>query len=552
MPNEDLSRHAGRGPLPGDPAASIPAERELAEHADRGTSYASTAERELAEYADRGTVHGTFYATDAERPLDELSRLVSAARPEFVAKTAVYCRERGRRGDVAAILVAWLAARDVDLMLRVFPRVIDDARTLRTFVGTVRSGVTGRRSFGSAPKRALREWFAARSPEVLFRQSVGSSPSMSDVIKMVRPPPRNDEGEADAVREALYGYLIGRSVDESKLPALTQAFEAWKRRAGGPTGDRDEPLPDVPFEMLTALPLRAEHWTDLTTKMTFGQLHRHLGTLYRHGVFADPVIVDVVAERLEDPRAVARSRALPYELLATYRAAPSNMPPRIVLALARAIEHAVANVPAIRGSVALCPDVSGSMHAPVSGHRGPTTSLVRCIDVAALATAALLRKSEHATVLPYSDDVVALERPLDARDSVLTNADVLSALPSRGTSSAAPLRWLSARGEAPDLVVVLSDDQAWTDFRERASPATSATTRGTVMAEEWERLRAQNPRAKLVLVDLKPRACAPRPRRADVLEIGGFSDAVFDAIASFSCADSSGVDLLEAIDAVAL
>ena len=67
---------------------------------------------------------------------------------------------------------------------------------------------------------------------------------MSDVIKMVRPPPRNDKGEADAVREALYGYLIGKNVDCSKLPPLTQAFEAWKKN------DR-EPLPDVPFEMLT-------------------------------------------------------------------------------------------------------------------------------------------------------------------------------------------------------------------------------------------------------------------------------------------------------------
>ena len=123
-------------------------------------------------------------------------------------------------------------------LLRVFPRVIDDGGMLRDFVQIVRSGVTGRRSFGSAPTRALRTWFASRSPDVVFRQSIGQSPSMSDVIKMVRPPPRNDKGEADAVREALYGYLIGKNIDAAKLPALAQSFEAWKRGEGS--------LPDVP------------------------------------------------------------------------------------------------------------------------------------------------------------------------------------------------------------------------------------------------------------------------------------------------------------------
>jgi 60 kDa SS-A/Ro ribonucleoprotein len=144
--------------------------------------------------------------------------LASAVTPELVAKTAIYCRESGRMKDMPAFLVAHLAARDVATMTRVFQRVIDDGRMLRNFVQIVRSGVTGRRSFGSAPKRALRTWFASRSPDVIFRQSIGQSPSMSDVIKMVRPPPRNDKGEADAVREALYGYLIGKNIDDDKLP----------------------------------------------------------------------------------------------------------------------------------------------------------------------------------------------------------------------------------------------------------------------------------------------------------------------------------------------
>lgn len=537
MPNTHLFGHARKAPVAD------------ARNEAGGPAYALSPEHALAQYAVTGTFHRTFYATDQQQ-LDKVAELASAVRPELVAKTAVYCREHGRMKDVPAFLVAWLAAHDVSLMLRVFPRVIDDARMLRAFVAIVRSGVTGRKSFGSAPKRALREWFAARSPETIFRQSIGQSPSMSDVIKMVRPPPRNAVGgkrEADAVREALYGYLIGKNVDCSKLPPLTQAFEAWKKN------DR-EPLPDVPFEMLTALPLRAAHWTELAKKMTFNQLRQNLNTLYRHGVFADPAIVGLVAEKLSDADAVRRSRTLPYQLLATYRAVEQSMPPVIVSALARAVEHAVGNVPAIPGSVALCPDVSGSMHSPVTGHRGTATSKVRCIDVAALATAALLRKNEHATVLPFSDDVVQLPRPLNALDSVVTNAELLSSLPSGGTSCAAPLRWLNARGTAPDVVVFVSDNQSWADFRlaPRSADSGSSATRGTVMAEEWDRLRAKNPRAKLVLVDLQPYATTQVQTRSDVLNVGGFSDAVFDLVASFASDDADGAAFLQAIESIAV
>ncbi|MBX3234026.1 MAG: TROVE domain-containing protein [Labilithrix sp.] len=497
-----------------------------------GKAFAFSPEHALAQYAVTGTFHGTFYA-DADDQLAKVQELAGAVAPELVAKTAIYCRQNGRMKDVPAFLVALLATRDVGLMLKVFPRVIDDARMLRAFVSIVRSGVTGRKSFGSAPKRALRAWFAARSPETLFRQSIGQSPSMSDVIKMVRPPPRNDKGEADAVREALYGYLIGKNVDHSKLPALAIAYEAFKA-AGGP-------LPDVPFEMLTALPLRAEHWIDLAKKMTFGQLRQNLNTLFRHGVFADEAMIALVAERLSDPEAIRRARTMPYQLLAAHRSVTESLPKEIKRALGRAVEHAVANVPSFPGSVALCPDVSGSMHSPLTGRRGTATTKVRCVDVAALVTAAFLRKNEEATVLPFSDHVVALERPINALDSVVANTDLLSSLPSGGTACAAPLRWLNERNEAPDLVVFVSDNQSWADFKH-----------DTTMDHEWNRLRERNPNAKLVLIDLQPYATTQVETREEVLNVGGFSDAVFDVVASFVTEGGRGEGFLDAIQAVTI
>ena len=84
---------------------------------------------------------------------------------------------------------------------------------------------------------------------------------------------------------------------------------------------------------------------------------------------------------------------------------------------------------------------------------------------------------------------------------LLANATRLASWPR---VAAAPGDEVRARGIAPDVVVFVSDNQSWADFRLEPSRPAPGPTRGTVMAEEWERIRARNPRAKLVLIDIQP------------------------------------------------
>src|ERR1700743_3883976 len=98
-------------------------------------------------------------------------------------------------------------------------------------------------------------------------------------------------------------------------------------------------------------------------------------------------------------------------------------------------------VPKIDGRVIVCPDVSGSMQSPVTGVRKGATTATRCIDVAALVAAAVLRKNADAGVMASSDHVVPCQ--LNPRDSVMTNAKKLASLPSGGTNCSAPLRQLN-------------------------------------------------------------------------------------------------------------
>jgi 60 kDa SS-A/Ro ribonucleoprotein len=113
-------------------------------------AYAFSAKHALAQYAVTGCFNSTFYAS-AEAQLAKVIDLAYAAPPEFVAKTAIYARERGYMKDMPALLCAVLSIAEPKLCALTFPRVIDDLKMLRNFVQVIRSGVTGRKSLGTQP-----------------------------------------------------------------------------------------------------------------------------------------------------------------------------------------------------------------------------------------------------------------------------------------------------------------------------------------------------------------------------------------------------------------
>lgn len=474
-------------------------------------AYELTPKHKLAQLVSTSCVAGTFYAS-AEDHLAALLALAQEVEPGFVGKAAIVARQRGRTKDAPALLTAWLSTSAPDVFAAVFTRVIDDARTLRTFVQILRSGQVGRKSLGSRPKRLVRAWLASRTEEQLFRASVGNDPSLADIVRMVHPAP------ATPARSAFYAWLLGRPYAAADLPECVTRFEAWKaERAAGREGE----VPDVPFSMLTAQPLSAVAWASVARRAAWQTLRMNLNTFARHGAFAaDPGLAEAVAARLADAGEVRRSRVYPYQILAAWKSLDPQVPGLVANALQDALEVSLESVPALAGRVAVAVDVSGSMQSPVTGERGSATTSVTCRDVAALFASAVLRKNPGARVIPFHDRVEDVR--LNPRDSIATNTGILASLPSGGTDCSAPLARLNADRGRADLVVYLSDNQSWID-------ATGA--RGTETLAQWRAFRAANPRAKLACIDLQPYGTTQAPESDDVLNVGGFSDAVFDLVA---------------------
>lgn len=493
-----------------------------------GPAYARTNEQLLAQFAATGCLRDTFYA-DADAQLKELMGAAFGADPLFVAKTAVFAREQGLMKDTPALLCAVLAFRDQALLGRVFDRVCDNGKLVRNFVQIVRSGQVGRKSLGTAPKRLVQKWLAARSDAQLLQASVGNSPSLADVVKMVHPKP------VDRARSNLYGWLLGKTHDPTLLPAAIQQLEAF--RAGAASA-----VPDVPFQLLTSTELGAAHWLAIAKNASWTTARMNLNTFCRHGVFQDDAVTRQLAAKLRDRAAIAQGKAFPYQIMTTLKHLDPGVPHEIRAALHEALETSVARVPTLPGKVVVAVDVSGSMRSPVTGSARGNISTVQCIDVAALFAAAILRQNKKAELIPFHDHVVSFAA--QAEHPVSKTAERLASLPSGGTDCSAVLRLLNERGAHADFVVYVSDNQSW--------HGTNAVNGATPMLTEWQRFKVNNRTAKLVCIDIQPYGTVQTPGATDVIHVGGFSDQVFEVLRAVADGGLSPDLWVDRIDKIAV
>jgi len=498
-----------------------------------GVAYQRGPKEALAQLAVTGCFNQTFY-TDGTEQLDQVLQAAMACEPAFVAKVAIYARHKGFMKDMPAALVAHLATRDSEIFRDTFPKVIDNGKMIRNFVQIVRSGVLGRKSLGHAPKRMVREWLQGQSVERLFWNSTGNNPSMGDVIRLSHPKP--GEGEQEAMFERLMGY----DSHKENLPPFIHTYDAFR---ADPLGKM---LPKrVPFEMLTGLKLSEQQWRDLARQATWQQARMSLNKFQKQGILDKDGFTGELARKLENPEAILKARAMPYQLLAAFKHA-DKVPTKIKLALQAALEVATRNVPKIDGKVFVCVDCSGSMGAAITGKRKGATSKVQCLDVAALFAAAIVRKNPEAVVLPFHEHVVEFEfNPLD---SVMTITDQISQLPSGGTNCSAPMRRIAdqvSREKGPVSVIFVSDYESWMDSKGNTRPGWYSA-RSTGMMEEWERIqRATGRKSKLACIDVTPHTTTQAINRPDIINVGGFNDSVFSVISAFLNSSKDWTTIIE-------
>lgn len=504
-----------------------------------GRAYKLDDAETLAQYVVTSCFNDSYYASGREQ-LDRVQEVCKTVPPELVAKAAVYGRENGGMKDVPAFLLATLAANgEIELLKKAFPRVINNPKMLLNFVQIIRSGVTGRRSFGSAVKNLINDWITSRRGNKLFLASVGySNPSLVDVIKMTHPRPDNPE------QNALFGYLLDKDHAFGDLPPLVKEFEAFKE-------DNSNPLPNMDARALTNCGLTTDHWKQIAKNMPWNTLRMNLNTLSRNGVFKDQAIIDSVASKLANPEEVRKWNVFPYQLLTTFQNI-KDVPTEISLALQDAMEVATENVPVIK-NVAVCVDVSGSMtFGSVTGGRGRTASVTTPIQVASLIAASISRTNPTATIISYGTRARVVPN-YNARDSVMTNTEKLSREGNwcgHGTNCSAAMDVVANTRKKFDLVVFATDCQSWVDSNHR-NPHYSFGM-GTSLNNQWDNFRTgKNKNAKIAEINLQALDDSQLDHSdPSIMNIGGFSDSVFDVLAEFAERDVNArfIDVIKRVE----
>ena len=521
-----------------------------------GVAYSLTPKQALAQLAATGCFGSTYYAT-AVMQLDELHQLIDQVDDNvYLAKLAVYARERASMKDMPAALLVVLSKRDPQLMHRVFDRVVDNGRMLRTVFQMIRSGQFGRTSLSSSLQRAFQRWLNEASVGKLLSASIGNDPSLRDILRMARPTPK------DHARRALFGWLTHNEIakwapaTEADLPTPVQALIAYRRAetAEAQALIMGEFSNSVRWDLLADAAKSALVWKAIARQMGPQALRMNLNTLMRHGAFhvtkspdsnifapensleIDRQLVKFVADRIADEDEIRRSRQFPYQYLSAYLNAAEETPHELKAALHHAAEIACGNVPQLPGPVVIGLDTSGSMSSPVTGYRGRgATTKMRCIDVAALFAAAILRRNPDSIVIPF--DTQAYQAQVDPGDAILSLAARLAKYGGGGTDCSIPLRVANTTylGRKFAGCVLVSDNESWVAGDRAFACGTGGSTG---LMTQWQTF-VTNQRQKgmsapkLVCIDIQPYATTQAPERDDILNVGGFNDAVFQVVAAF-------------------
>jgi len=493
-------------------------------------AYSLHPEQTLAELACVGTFHNTYY-NSAETQLQTMMSLaeeVSMEWPEFLAKVAVYSRQKAHMKDMPAAFLALLSTKDTNLFNQVFHRVIDNVRMIRGFVQIMRSGMVGRNSLGSAPKKRVQEAIQRLHPTQLLNGSVGNDPSLADVIKLAHPRPvPTQHMTADEMKHA-FAWILGKEWNYDHLPRVFKEYEAFKESS-------DYELPKVNFRLIDGLPtMTDEHWKELGFTMNWTTLRMNLNTLMRHKCLEDKALVAHAAKVLSDPDNVRKSKCFPYQLVTALNYMNEEMPRALTNALQDALEVSVENVPPVPGKVLVTVDISGSMTHAVSGDYRSQTS---CLDVACLFGAVVYKGNPDSKVTAFSE---RLYHPtLNSRDSLATIAKKIKGTGFHGaTNWDAAIHWALQEGVKFDAIMWFSDMEANLDSMRAPAKHGYWYDAGSTSAQKLlaEYRRRVNPDVKIITVNLaanEGHAQVEGKFDPNVLQIAGFSDRVFEVISTF-------------------
>ena len=324
--------------------ATLPKQKTLTENLAGGQAYTQSSELALVSLLLTSFVNDQFYR-GAKDTLNDLKKLSEKVKDkEFVAKSAIYARDKFGMRSITHALAAELTSQlngaewGKDFYNKVVVRV-DDMTEILSYYLAYKTEKDNPKFPNSLKKGFAKAFDKFDGYQLAKYKGENKEVKLVDIVNLVHPVPtvRNKE----ALELLVKGELKNTDTWEAKLSQVGQIAES------------EEELAD----------LKSNAWSELisTRKLGYFALLRNL----RNIITQSPGSVKAACEMLVDEKLIKNSRVLPFRFATAYdeinKIGQSKEVRDVLVAINEALEVSIQNVPKFDGETLVVIDTSGSM-----------------------------------------------------------------------------------------------------------------------------------------------------------------------------------------------
>lgn len=438
-----------------------------------GEAYSQTPELELVSILLTSFANDQFYRS-ANDTFERLKELIGLCDKKFVAQAAIYARIKFGMRSITHCVASELAKHisGETWGKNFYEQIIyrpDDMMEIISY-HTSKNG-----KISKSMQKGIAKAFEKFDKYALAKyRGEGKGFKLVDVVNLVHPKPT--EKNAEAIQALVKGELKSSDTWESELTKAGQTATSEE--------EKTEFKKDV--------------WTKLVNEKKIGYfaLLRNLRNIIEQA----PEVIDTALETLQTEAIIKKSLVLPFRFTTAYeeiqKLNDGKIVRKVLIALNKAVDLAVNNVPVFDGETLVVLDESGSM----SGKPAQIGALF----------AAVLVKSNNADFMTFNDR--AKYRNVNPNDSTITIANSIK-FASGGTNFHSIFQTANKKY---DRVIILSDMQGWIGHDTPKSAY-----------NEWKKTTGANP--FVYSFDLNNYGSMQFPEQ-NVFAIAGFSEKIFDII----------------------
>ena len=477
-------------------------------------AYKMDAKTELYATSVTTMLSNKFYetSTDTLARIKALVAEVAKTDPQFVAKLAVYAREKMYLRSLPLVLTVELAKihKGDNTVSRMVNRVVSRADEITELLAYY-AQANGRKSIkklGQLSKqiqKGLASAFNKFDEYAFAKYNRDGAVKLKDALFIVHPKAKNEE------QQKLFDSIVA----DSLATPYTWEVELSKGED------------------------KKQTWESLidSDKVGYMALLRNLRNILQADV-SKPHLVKV-AKRLGDAEQVARSKQFPFRFLSAYREVQPTLSGSATMILDGLEEAMIASAQNIAGfdydqAITISVDTSGSMDQSVSDR-----SKITYQDIGLVLGMLMHNRCKDVETSIFGESFEIINLP---KNNILSNTETLDQYSGRvghSTNGYLVIEDLLARGEVKDKVMIFTDCQLW-DSRSSYWGGPSKE-----FGKLWAEYRSKvAPNAKLYLFDLAGYGNTPVDIRDNGVNlISGWSDKVFDMLAAYEKGSSAVAEI---------